>query len=87
VIVAGYLVVACRDLGTAPVVSPALALPLAAGVLPAVLVGGAAPAATGLVLWRLALFSEQDADLVARLDLPASVRSRAVRAIRRLARD
>jgi len=96
VIVAGYLVVACRDLGTAPVVSPALALPLAAGVLPAVLVGGAAgaalglagaAAATGLVLWRLALFSEQDADLVARLDLPASVRSRAVRAIRRLARD
>lgn len=95
VIVAGYLVVARRDLQTAPVLSPALALPLAAGVLPAVLLDGAAGVvlglggvvvATALVLWRLALFVEQDAELVARLDLPAPIRSRAVAAISRLAR-
>jgi O-antigen/teichoic acid export membrane protein len=95
VIVAGYLVVARRDLGTTPVLSPMLALPLAAGMLPAVLLDGAGAAAVGLtgaaaaaalVLWRLALFSEQDADLVARLDLPVPIRSRAVAAISRLAR-
>lgn len=95
VIAVGYLAVARRDLGTAPVLSPALALPLAAGVLPAVLLDGAAAVAAGLagaalaaalVLWRLALFSQQDADLVARLDLPAPIRVRAVAAISRLAR-
>jgi O-antigen/teichoic acid export membrane protein len=95
VIVAGYLMVARRDLAAAPVLSPALALPLAAGVLPAVLLDGVAAVAVGLagaaaaaalVLWRLALFNEQDAELVARLDLPMAIRVRAVAAIRRLAR-
>lgn len=95
-IVAGYLVVARRDLHTGPVLSPALALPLAAGLLPAVLLDGAAGVALGLagavgvaalVLWRVPLFTTQDADLVARLDLPAPIRIRAVAAIRRLARE
>lgn len=95
VIVVGYFVVARRDLGTAPVLSPALALPLAAGVVPAVMLEGVAgavlgvagaSAAAGLVLWRLTLFVEQDAELVARLDLPAPIRARVVSAIRRLAR-
>lgn len=94
-IVAGYLVVARRDLGTAPVLSPALLLPLAAGVVPACLLGSIGGAALGLagavagtvlVLWRLALFTAEDAELVARLDLPAPVRDRTVAAIRRLVR-
>ncbi len=94
-IVAGYHVVARRDLSTAPALSPALALPLAAGILPAVLLDGATGvalaigltiAAGALVLRRLALFDEQDVELVERLDLPAPVRRRAVAAIRRLSR-
>ncbi|MGH2917273.1 MAG: lipopolysaccharide biosynthesis protein [Solirubrobacteraceae bacterium] len=95
VIVAGYLVVARRDLATRPALSPALFVPLVAGVLPPVLIDGPAGAGLGLaatvaaaalVLWRVALFAEQDADLVARLDLPAAIRTRAETAIRRLAR-
>lgn len=96
VIVTGYLVVARRDLRAGPVLSPALALPLAAGLLPAVLLDDAVGVALGfagaagaavLVLWRVPLFTAQDADLVARLDLPAPIRTRTVTAIRRLARD
>jgi len=95
VIVAGYLVVARRDLQTAPALSPALALPVAAGVLPAVLVDGAVGVAlalgaalvvTAFVLWRLALFAEPDVELVQRLDLPAPIRSAVVASISRLAR-
>jgi O-antigen/teichoic acid export membrane protein len=95
VIVAGYLLVACSDRKTRPVLSPALALPLATGLLPALLIDGAlgpalglagAIAATALILWRLSLFTAQDADLLARLDLPAPIRARVVAAVRRLAR-
>lgn len=96
VIVAGYLVVARRDIRGVPVLSPALALPLAAGIVPAVVlydwVGvslglAGTVGAAALVLWRLPLFAAQDADLVARLDLPAPIRTRTVTAIRRLARE
>ncbi len=96
VIVVGYLVVARRDLRGGPVLSPGLALPLAAGLLPAVLLDGwvgvslglaGAVGGAALVLWRVPLFAAQDADLVARLDLPASIRTRTVTAIRRIARD
>jgi O-antigen/teichoic acid export membrane protein len=95
-IVIGYLLVAQRDLRRRPVLPPTLLLPLVAGVVPAVGEGGTtgallglgcALAATMVVLWRLRLFSEQDAELIARLDLPAGVRTRAVAAVRRLARD
>jgi len=94
-IVAGYLAVARRDLGRGPELSPALALPLVAGVLPAVLVGGAAGVALGLagaalaswlVLRRVALFQRDDAELVARLDLPAPIRDRVAAAITRMSR-
>ena len=65
--------------------SPALALPLAAGILPLLLLDGAAGVALGLgataaltalVLWRVPLFAAQDAELVARLDLPAAIRDK-----------
>ncbi|MDQ3678595.1 MAG: oligosaccharide flippase family protein [Actinomycetota bacterium] len=95
VIVAGYFVVARRDLQTSPVLSIALVLPLAAGVLPAVLVDGflgvslgfmASALVAAVVLSRLRLFAHEDADLVERLDLPLPIRQGAVAAIRRLAR-
>ncbi len=94
-IVAGYFTVARRDLHTAPVLSPALALPLVGGVLPVVVFDDAVGVAiavvattilTALVLWRVRLFAAEDADLVARLDLPAPIRAWVTRAIRRLAR-
>ena len=96
VIVAGYFLVARRDLKTTPAVSPALALPLVAGVLPAVLLSGAGGAILGIaatavaapvVLWRVSLFAANDADLVARLDLPAPLRQRTVAIIGRLSRS
>lgn len=95
VIVYGYFLVARRDLET-PLVPPlVLLLPLVAAVLPAVLlpttVGvplglAGAMAVAALVLWRVPLFSEQDAELIARLDLPAGLRERVPVAIRWLAR-
>jgi O-antigen/teichoic acid export membrane protein len=94
-IACGYVAVARRDMRTAPKIPPLIFSPLLAGILPPVLlpaavgvpVGFAAAVAfTALVLWRVPLFSEQDAGLVARLDLPESVRVRVVRAITRLAR-
>lgn len=95
IVVGGYFVTARRDVGTRPALSPGLALPCAAGVLPAVLIGGPVGAALGLaatvaaaaiVLRLVALFSEEDAELVARLDLPAPIRARTAAAIIRLAR-
>ena len=47
-IVAGYVVVARRDLGRGPALSPLLALPLAAGILVPLLLGGAAGIAAGI---------------------------------------
>lgn len=96
VIVAGYFVIVRRDLRTAPVLSFALVLPLGAGLLPAVLVAGALGVSGGFtacalvtiaVLWRVPLFAHEDADLVARLDLPVPIRRRIAAVITRLARD
>lgn len=95
VIVVGYLCVAQRDLCLRLPLSPLLALPLAAGILPSVLLPPStgvalgmlgACAATGYALWRLPLFEAEDAQLVARLDLPSAIRDRAVATINRLAR-
>ena len=91
VVAGGYIAVARRDLGTGPALHPALFAPLLAGILPTLLrswpLGLACTAVTTalvLVLWPP--FSAQDAELVARLDLPRPLRERLSRLITRLAR-
>jgi O-antigen/teichoic acid export membrane protein len=95
IIAVGYRMVASRDVGIATRVSPLpllpaivsiaaiLALRSPTGVVVAI---AGAVVATALILRFGSLFDTEDAVLLAKLDLPAPVRSRLVAAVTRLAR-
>jgi O-antigen/teichoic acid export membrane protein len=94
VIAGGYFVAARRELGTGPVLHAALPLPLAAGILPALFLApwpgvplgvAAAGLVTVIAFWHVPLFTNEDAELIGRLDIPDNWRRRVVRLIQRLA--
>jgi O-antigen/teichoic acid export membrane protein len=87
----GYFVVARRELGVRPSLHPTLLAPLVAGIVPTVLGSPALGLACAVVSAALVLvirppLEARDAELVARLDLPAPLRVPLLRLIGRLVR-